>query len=514
MYITLEGTKYREYTVQSIYGGEDQDCGPVPKWIERERGIRIGPAQRATTPVPCPALHTALTMHVALAKMQRIDTLRISSTNPPIRIPDIQIPGIVAVYQTRPRPRLLATDTAPCPRATPSEPHPQHPLLLLPHFRSRSTQRGARLHHTAYPPAAVTLSSSPSRRRTPPPSTMSADNAGVPMSRQMSNIAMAVSFYWIISISMVFANKTLLGNQDIKSAPFFITWSQCVVTVLFCYIAGSFKVANVPPFEVRPDILKQMLSLSLIFTCMIVFNNLCLKYVEVSFYQVARSLTIVFNVIFDLVILGQVTSLPAIGCCALVVSGFALGNVQEVRWSLVGVLFGVTSSFFVAMNSIFVKKKFSLVDNNPWKITLYNNVNASFLFLPLILFSGEIPVILNSPLTRTPHYWFLLGCSGLLGVSISFATAAQIKYTSPLTHNVSATAKSAAQTVIALMVYRNPSTSLFGLSVFIVLAGSFAYTLVRRSEMKKKAAQQEADQAENVKEGLISSATEARTEKA
>lgn len=309
------------------------------------------------------------------------------------------------------------------------------------------------------------------------------------MGRHMANIAFAVSFYWVISISMVFANKTLLGSQDIKSAPFFITWSQCVVTVLFCYVAGTFKLANVPRFEVYMDIVKQILPLSLIFTAMIVFNNLCLKYVEVSFYQVARSLTIVFNVIFDFLVLGQYTSLPAFACCSMVVFGFALGNVQEMRWSLSGVIFGVTSSFFVAMNSIYVKKKIALVDNNPWKITLYNNLNASFLFLPLILFSGEINTVLNSDLTRSFHYWVLLFLSGLLGVMISFATAAQIKYTSPLTHNVSATAKSAAQTVIALMVYRNPINFYGGLSVFIVLVASMLYTLVRRSEMKRKAAQ-------------------------
>lgn len=290
-----------------------------------------------------------------------------------------------------------------------------------------------------------------------------------------------------------------------KSAPFFITWTQCVVTVLFCYIAGSLKIANVPPFEIRKDILLQMLSLSIVFTCMIVFNNLCLKYVEVSFYQVARSLTIVFNVIFDFVVLGQVTSLPAIGCCALVVSGFILGNDQEIRWSLAGVLFGVTSSFFVAMNSIFVKKKFALVDNNPWKITLYNNLNASILFIPLIFISGEIPVLINSPQLQTPHYMFLLLCSGLLGVSISFATAAQIKYTSPLTHNVSATAKAAAQTVIALMVYKNPITALGALSVGIVLIGSLSYTLVRRAEMKKKAALNDTKQNDQTSAPLVPS---------
>lgn len=190
-------------------------------------------------------------------------------------------------------------------------------------------------------------------------------------------------------------------------------------------------------------------------------------------------------------------------CCAFVISGFALGNAQELNWSLVGVLFGVTSSFFVAMNSIFVKKKFAIVDNNPWKITLYNNLNASILFIPLIIFSGEVPYILTAPELRTTHYWLLLSCSGLLGVSISFASAAQIKYTSPLTHNVSATAKAAAQTVIALMLYRNDINMYGILAVLIVLSASLGYTLVRRAEMRKKASQLNASKVDNSKEVLI-----------
>lgn len=149
------------------------------------------------------------------------------------------------------------------------------------------------------------------------------------------------------------------------------------------------------------------------------------------------------------------------------------------------------------MNAIYVKKKFALVDNNPWKITLYNNLLASFLFVPLIIFGGEVPVILSLPALRTLTFWTLMLGAGLMGVGISFATATQIKFTSPLTHNVSATAKAAAQTVIALAVYRNPITALGGLSVAIVLAGSLSYTLVRRSEMQKKAAEEREDVPEN-----------------
>jgi solute carrier family 35 (GDP-fucose transporter), member C1 len=299
-------------------------------------------------------------------------------------------------------------------------------------------------------------------------------------------IVSAVSFYWFISISMVFINKSLLSSPDGKiDAPLFITFFQCFVTVAFLVVAGG-RVSNIPPFEVDLRILWQMMPLSFIFTLMIVFNNLCLKYVEVSFYQVARSLTIVFNVIFDFVVLGQSTSLPAIGCCAIVVSGFLIGNNQEIRWSLQGVVFGVMSSFFVAMNSIYVKKMFPLVDNNPWKLTLYNNINASLLFIPLVLLAGEPAVVLTAENARKLVFWLMMTAGGLMGVLISFATAAQIKFTSPLTHNVSATAKAAAQTVLALIWFRNPITILGGASVAVVLAGSLLYTLVRRSEMNRK----------------------------
>lgn len=70
------------------------------------------------------------------------------------------------------------------------------------------------------------------------------------------------------------------------------------------------------------------------FTLMIATNNLCLKYVGVSFYYVGRSLTTVFNVIFSYVILRQTTNLQCILCCGLIVSGFWLGVDQE---SLTGI---------------------------------------------------------------------------------------------------------------------------------------------------------------------------------
>ena len=61
---------------------------------------------------------------------------------------------------------------------------------------------------------------------------------------------------------------------------------------------------------------------------MITFNNLCLKYVTVAFYNIGRSLTTVFNVLFTYYILKEKTSFKALLCCACIIGGFFLGKLS------------------------------------------------------------------------------------------------------------------------------------------------------------------------------------------
>ena len=52
-------------------------------------------------------------------------------------------------------------------------------------------------------------------------------------------IASVVATYWVVSISMVYLNKILMSNEGISiPAPLFVTWYQCIVTVIICWIAG------------------------------------------------------------------------------------------------------------------------------------------------------------------------------------------------------------------------------------------------------------------------------------
>jgi GDP-fucose transporter C1 len=315
------------------------------------------------------------------------------------------------------------------------------------------------------------------------------------LSQQYLNVIAAVTCYWICSISLVFLNKYLLSSLDLKlDAPFFVTWYQCLCTVLLCFFCAKLShyfpnYIQFPSMKIDHRLSREVLPLSFVFVGMIAFNNLCLKNVGVSFYYVGRSLTTVFNVICSYIILGQQTSKKAMLCCAFIIFGFFLGVDQEDvagTLSVSGIIYGVLASLCVALNAIYTRRTLSVVGDSIWRLTLYNNINACFLFLPLMLFSGEIGNVAYFTGIMSPYFWMMMSISGFFGFIMGYVTGWQIQATSPLTHNISGTAKAAAQTVMAVGYWQEYKPMLWWASNAIVLIGSAGYTKVQQEEMKSK----------------------------
>lgn len=289
-------------------------------------------------------------------------------------------------------------------------------------------------------------------------------------------------------------NKALLSAEAVNlDAPIFVTWFQCVVSAVICMtlsrLSKSCKIIKFPegnPFS--RETAKKVLPLSILFTSMIITNNLCLKYVGVAFYYVGRSLTTVFNVVLSYALLGQRTSRSCIVCCLIIVAGFWLGVDQESltdSFSLKGTVFGVLGSLSLSMFSIFTKKVLPAVNQEIWLLSYYNNVYSCFLFLPLMALNGEFSVVASYENLRESWFWGAMVVGGICGLSIGYVTALQIQVTSPLTHNISGTAKACAQTVIATFWFDELKTTLWWISNLVVLVGSALYTRIKQLEMSR-----------------------------
>ncbi|CAG9090533.1 unnamed protein product [Plutella xylostella] len=306
-------------------------------------------------------------------------------------------------------------------------------------------------------------------------------------------IFVVVSCYWIVSIVTVFVNKYLLSGASVNlEAPLFITWFQCIVSFTICFclsktggIKGIFVFPKGTPWN--KDTFLKIAPVSILFTVMIASNNLCLKYVGVSFYYIGRSLTTVFNVALSWLLLKQVTSKRCILCCAFIILGFFLGVDQESllgSFSLVGTIYGVIGSLTLSLYSIYTKRALPFVNQEVWLLSYYNNAYSIILFIPFIILNGEYTAIWNYSHFDSTMFWVQMVTGGICGFAIGYFTSLQIQVTSPLTHNISGTAKACAQTVIATQWYSESKSVLWWSSNIMVLLSSALYARFKQVEMQ------------------------------
>ncbi len=184
---------------------------------------------------------------------------------------------------------------------------------------------------------------------------------------------------------------------------------------------------------------------------------------------------------------GEKTSIRALFCCSIVTVGFFLGVQQEKvfedKFTMSGVIFGVLSSFFSPLNSVYIKKSIKLVSNDLWLMNFWLNINAVVLAFPLIFIFDEHKKITTYNAIYYSFFWIILVISGILGFLVGYVTSLQIQVTSPLTHNISGTAKSYIQTLLGVIIYSEKKTLLWWISNFFVFAGAALYSYVRNEEM-------------------------------
>jgi GDP-fucose transporter C1 len=97
-------------------------------------------------------------------------------------------------------------------------------------------------------------------------------------------------------------------------------------------------------------------------------------------------------------------------------------------------------------------------------------------------------VLEYSYLLQSAYFWSMMLIAGVLGFLIGIVTVMQIQWTSPLTHNISGTAKACVQTILAYFIWQNDSTVKGNIGVALVILGSGIYAFVRMREMDAAAA--------------------------
>jgi GDP-fucose transporter C1 len=298
-----------------------------------------------------------------------------------------------------------------------------------------------------------------------------------------------VVFYLVAALAMVMANKWVLNNTEI---PLFFLLSQFLVAVVLFLAANAAGVISIP-LEINARIVKGLAPAVCLSVVGLSFSNYTLKYVDASFYQVARGMVLPFTVATSLIYLHARPSLNVFLACGLVTAGFFVGVFLDgTAVSMTGIGFGVASSLITAIHSVVIKKSMDVVGGSAIAFAWYSNLLAMFVLAPVIILAGEGPDVMQlffdpSPVLKdgaSPLSTFLWGTAitGIFGFLMSIAAMLSIKVTSPITHMVSSAVRGVAATLLGVWLFSEKVSLGRASSIGVILLGSLVYTWVKHKE--------------------------------
>jgi len=309
-----------------------------------------------------------------------------------------------------------------------------------------------------------------------------------------------VLFYMVAAIAMILANKWVLNGTTV---PCFFLFMHLFIAVILLALSHFLKIIHLT-FRLERSTLKSLLPIIALTVLGLNFNNLTLKFVDASFYQVARGLLLPITVFLSYTYLHARPSLRILFSCAIVTLGFFVGVfVDSPRTlgkastnarppSMIGVAFGILSSATTALHAVVIKRSLVIVDGSTVQLAWYTNVVSTLLMIPIVVAAGEVPAIMDLafgviPSTGngiSPLATFVWGSAitGGVGFLINIAGFLSIKVTSPITHMVSSAVRGVLQTFLSVAFFKDVVTEGRWASISIILGGSIYYTWVKNQE--------------------------------
>ncbi|KAJ6503383.1 hypothetical protein C8R47DRAFT_200947 [Mycena vitilis] len=311
----------------------------------------------------------------------------------------------------------------------------------------------------------------------------------VPQVASAVAVAGVVSFYMCSALVMVFVNKAVLNSAPLIPLTFLFFQLLIAVVLLKFSALVSRGAIEIPNFELETA--KKLFPVVSVNIVGLVFNTLCLRGVDASFFQIARGLVLPLTIVVSGFHTRSVPSQRVMIASAVVTGGFFLGvapssNVPlAAAPSLTSLAYGVLSSVFIAVHAVLIKMSLPYCNNSSITLAWYTNFGSAVLLLPFVLLCAE-PSLFRGMMTdpqwdATVFVWGTC-VTGFFGFLLCIAGLLSIRVTSPITHMFSSAARSVLQTVIGVTFFGDLITTNRASSIIIILGGTMFYTWVKAVE--------------------------------
>jgi len=301
-------------------------------------------------------------------------------------------------------------------------------------------------------------------------------------------VAAVVSFYMFSALVMVFVNKAVLNSSP--DIPLVFLFIQLIIAVILLHVGAlvSSRI-EIPHWDRR--VVTKLFPVVAINIVGLVFNTLCLREVEATFFQIARGLVLPLTIAVTPARFHPRQAARVTLAAGLVTIGFFIGVIPEGSLPVSSIpssrslLFGVFSSLSIAVHSVMVKASLSYCDNSTIQLAYWTNAGSAVLLAPFVLLREEHMKVMELSASSDWHMnVFVVGSlvTGSFGFLLCVAGLLSIKVTSPVTHMFSSAARSGIQTVLGVWLFHDVLTTNRMISLATILSGTMYYTWVKATE--------------------------------
>ncbi|KAG6334540.1 hypothetical protein ID866_4556 [Astraeus odoratus] len=291
-----------------------------------------------------------------------------------------------------------------------------------------------------------------------------------------------------LTCSLGLSNKAVLNNAP--DIPLVFLFLQLVIAVVLLHASAAITSrVEIPKLDV--DTAKKLFPVVSVNVIGLVFNTLCLRDVEASFFQIARGLVLPLTILVSSFHTRSTPSPRVIIAATIVTFGFLVGVAPSSKLptsatpSAMSLFYGFLSSLFIAFHAVLIKSSLPYCNNSTIHLAYWTNLGSAVLLVPFIPLNGELSVL--EDLAHTPSWdsnVFLWGSlvTGIFGFLLCMAGLLSIKVTSPVTHMFSSATRTVIQTMLGVWLFHDILTVNRAVSILLILVGTMYYTWVKSTE--------------------------------
>ncbi|OCB89055.1 hypothetical protein A7U60_g3864 [Sanghuangporus baumii] len=279
-----------------------------------------------------------------------------------------------------------------------------------------------------------------------------------------AQVAGVVSFYMTAALVMVFVNKAVLNSSP--ELPLLFLLIQLLIAVALLHLSSALFSHKIDLPRLELETAKKLAPVVLVNIIGLVFNTLCLRDVEASFFQIARGMQLPLTILVSSISTRQQPTGRVLIAAGTVTIGFLLGvspsSFSSLSFSLtpaapsvaqpsdhkapglVSLIYGVLSALFIAFHSVLIKSSLPHCNGSTIHLAYWTNLGSALFLFPFVLLTGEFFKVLSLALNKVDASvggeWnasvFVWGSlvTGVFGFLLCVAGLLSIKVTSPVTH--------------------------------------------------------------------------------